>query len=97
LRLYKSVKESIKGLTKYYGIRDVLDRVNERGKWSTKDLDNAVIKISERLGDWFRRSWETAYYLHVEGFQEARLDQVGVRVRVKDIEKVINAIKSIIS
>jgi len=96
-KLYKSVEEIIKGLAKYYEFRDILDRVGERGRWTTKDLDEAVIKISEKLGDWFRRAWETAYYLHVEGFHEARLDQSEVEVRVGDIERLVNEIKRIIS
>jgi len=95
-RLYRSVEEIIKGLAMYYGLRDILDRVGERGRWTTKDLDKAVIKISERLGDWFRRAWETAYYLHVEGFHEARLDQEAVRARIDDIEKTIKETRRII-
>jgi hypothetical protein len=95
-KLYRSVEEIIKGLAMYYGLRDILDRVGERDRWSTKDLDEAVIKISERLGDWFRRAWETAYYLHVEGFHEASLDQGAVRARIDDIEKVIEETKRII-
>jgi hypothetical protein len=32
----------------------VLNKVNERGRWTVAELEKAVEAISERLGEWFR-------------------------------------------
>jgi hypothetical protein len=45
--------------------------------------------ISEKLGKWFRSSWDTAWALHVWGFHEAKLDSESVRDRLPDIEKMV--------
>ncbi|MEM4971427.1 MAG: PaREP1 family protein [Sulfolobales archaeon] len=49
-KLYKSVEEGVKALAIYYDLRDV------------RDLEDAVVRLSKILGEWFRRAWETAYY-----------------------------------
>jgi len=61
-----------------------------------RDLEDAVVRLSKILGEWLRRAWEAAYYLHVEGFHERRLGSAGVRERVGDVERVIEEIKKII-
>lgn len=95
-KLYKSVEESVKALAIYYDLRDVLDRVRDGGRWSVRDLEDAVVRLSRILGEWLRGVWEAAYYLHVEGFHERRLGSAGVRERVGDVERVIEEIKKII-
>ncbi len=90
------VEESVKALAIYYDLRDVIDRVRDRGRWSVRDLEDAVVRLSKILGEWLRRAWEAAYYLHVEGFHERRLGSAGVRERVGDVERVIEEIKKII-
>ncbi|MEM1606109.1 MAG: PaREP1 family protein [Fervidicoccaceae archaeon] len=94
-KLYKSVEEGVKALAIYYDLRDVLERVGDRGRWSVRDLEDAVVRLSKILGEWFRRAWEAAYYLHVEGFHEGRLSPASVRERVGDVERVIEEIKKI--
>ncbi len=94
-KLYKSVEEGVKALAIYYDLRDVLERVGDRGRWSVRDLEDAVVRLSKILGEWLRRAWEAAYYLHVEGFHESRLSSTSVRERVGDVERVIEEIKKI--
>ncbi len=50
-KLYKSVEESVKALAIYYDLRDVLDRVRDRGRWSVRDLEDAVVRLSKILAD----------------------------------------------
>ena len=67
-KLYKAVEEVVKALMMYYRLNDILDRVNERGRWTVTELEKAVETISERLGEWFRVAWDEANYLHVWDF-----------------------------
>lgn len=55
-KLYKSVEESVKALAIYYDLKDVLDRVRDRGRWSARDLEDAVVRLSKILGEWLRRA-----------------------------------------
>ena len=96
-KLYKAVEECIKALAIYYDLKDVLAKVNERGRWTVTELEKAVEAISERLGEWFRQTWDTANYLHVWGFHEAKLDANAVKVRLPYIERVIDEVIRVVS
>nr|WP_291766839.1 PaREP1 family protein [Caldivirga sp. UBA161] len=88
-KLYKAAEESVKALVVYYDLKDILARVNERGRWTVTELEKAVIEISRRLGRWFRQSWDTANYLHVWGFHEMKLDADDIKDRLPDVERMI--------
>ena len=94
-KLYRAVEESVKALAIYYDLKDVLAKVNERGRWTVTELEKAVIEISRRIGKWFRQSWDTANYLHVWGFHEMKLDAEDVKDRLPDIEKMIQEAQKI--
>jgi len=95
-KLYKAVEEVVKALMMYYRLNDILDRVNERGRWTVTELEKAVEAISERLGEWFRVAWDEANYLHVWGFHEAKLDADAIKVRQSNIEKMVKKTQEII-
>ena len=95
-KLYKAVEEVVKALTIYYRLNDILDRVNERGRWTVTELEKAVLGISKYLGDWFGTAWDRANYLHVWGFHEAKLDSEDVRARLPDIERMVREAKKIL-
>ncbi len=95
-KLYKAVEEVVKALMMYYRLNDILDRVNERGRWTVTELEKAVETISERLGEWFRVAWDEANYLHVWGFHEAKLDADAIKVRQSNIEKMVKKTQEII-
>ncbi|WP_291766895.1 PaREP1 family protein, partial [Caldivirga sp. UBA161] len=88
-KLYKAAEECVKALAQHYDLRDVLDKVNERGRWTVTELEKAVLAISRRLGDWFGEAWDRAWVLHVWGFHEAKLDAEDVRIRLPSIEKIV--------
>ena len=52
-KLYKATEEVVKSLTTYFNFGDVIKRVDERGRWTATELEKAVLRISEKLGDWF--------------------------------------------
>jgi len=95
-KLYKAVEEVVKALTIYYRLNDILDRVNERGRWTVTELEKAVLGISKYLGDWFGTAWDRANYLHVWGFHEAKLDSEDVMARLPDIERMVREAKKIL-
>jgi len=49
--------------------------------------------VDERIYD----DWDHAYFLHTEGFHEARLDKDQVRARAKYVRELLEIAKKIIS
>jgi hypothetical protein len=88
-KLYKAAEEVVKALTIYFNLSDIIEKVDERKRWTITELDKASRLISEKLGKWFRSSWDAAWALHVWGFHEAKLDSESVRDRLQDIEKMV--------
>jgi hypothetical protein len=88
-KLYKAAEEVVRALAVHYNLDDILGRVAERGRWTVTELSKAVLRISDKLGEWFRHSWNSAWALHVWGFHEARFDPEVVRRYLPDIEKMV--------
>ena len=88
-KLYKAAEETVKALTSYFNLRDVLEAVEGRGRWTATDLSKAVRAISEKLGGWFTLSWDSAWALYVWGFHEVKLDVDDVRVRMPFVERMV--------
>ena len=59
-KLYKAAEEVVKALTIYFNLSDIMEKVNERKRWTVTEMDKASRLISEKLGKWFRSSWDTA-------------------------------------
>ncbi len=95
-KLYKAAEEVVKALTIYFNLSNIIEKVNERKMWTVTELDKASRMISEKLGKWFRSSWDTAWALHVWGFHEAKLDSESVRDRLPDIEKMVMEAQKIV-
>ena len=87
--MYKAVEETVKALAVHFNLGEVLENVERRGRWTATELEKAVREVSRRLGDWFRGSWDTANYLNVRGFHEAKLDPGSVRDRLPDVERAV--------
>jgi hypothetical protein len=88
-KLYKAAEEAVKALTAYFNLSNILSSVEKRGRWTVTELEKAVETISEKLGAWFRGSWDTAWTLHVWGFHEAKFDSKAVEIRLPDIERIV--------
>jgi hypothetical protein len=88
-KLYKAAEEVVKALAVYYNLDNILGRVAERGRWTVTELSKAVLRISDKLGEWFRHSWNSAWALHVWGFHEAKFDSEVVRRYLPDIERMV--------
>jgi hypothetical protein len=94
-KLYKAAEEVTKALATHFNLRDILGDVERSGRCVGK-LEKAVLRISERLGDWFSAAWDRAWTLHVWGFHEAKLDPEDVRARLPDIERMVSEARKIL-
>ncbi|MCC6057185.1 MAG: PaREP1 family protein, partial [Desulfurococcaceae archaeon] len=77
-KLYKAAEEAVKAIATALNL-DEARKALEKGRWILSLLDDAIYAISEKLGvkeiiDW----WDAAWFLHVEGFHEARLRSIDV-------------------
>jgi hypothetical protein len=88
-KLYRAAEEAVKALAECAGLEDVLRRVSERGRWTVTDLEKAVLRLSERLGEWVRPAWDSAWALHVWGFHEGKFDAEDVAARAPDVERIV--------
>jgi hypothetical protein len=59
-KLYKAAEEAVKALVIRFNLSKILTSIERRGRWSVTELEEAVINISEKLGEWFRASWDAA-------------------------------------
>ncbi len=50
-------------------------------------------KAARRLGDKVWRAWDTAYFLHVNGFHEVRIDINDVKARLPIIQGLIDVVR----
>ena len=90
-KFYKAVEESIKALAIAKDTEETRRALKRRG-WSTKLLGRAAA----RLGPVVRHAWLSGYYLHVEGFHEARLDVTDVEALLEDIEPLIQEVRKLL-
>ena len=88
-KLYKAAEEAVKALAHHFDLGEVLKRVGERGRWTVAELEGAVLRASDKLGEWFMHSWNAAWALHVWGFHEAKLDSEYVRRQLPSIERMV--------
>jgi hypothetical protein len=93
-KLYKVAEEVVKVLVITLNLEEARKAI-EKGRWLAELLFDVVDTISIKLGEDVRRLWHTAWFLHVEGFHEAKLRKEHVFVRYRDIEALVNLAKKI--
>jgi hypothetical protein len=92
-KLYKATEEAVKAIATALNL-DEAKKALEKGRWILSLLDDAIYAISEKLGvkelmDW----WDAAWFLHVEGFHEARLRSIDVAKRLGHVEALVSLAK----
>jgi hypothetical protein len=95
-KFYKAAEEVVKTLTVYYNLSDILKTIERKGRWTVTELEEAVELISQRVGEWFITSWDSAWAVHVWGFHEAKLNSKAVKIRVPYIERMVLEAKKLI-
>ncbi len=91
-KLYKVAEECIKALAKIENLDEAIE-AKKRGRWTLSLLDYAAKKLGEKICEEIYHSWDHAYFLHVEGFHEARLEPEQIRARLRYIEKLFEIAK----
>jgi hypothetical protein len=89
-KLYKAAEEAVKIIAIALKLPEA-DEAARRGRWTTGLLEDAVMNIMRILKvDELYHWWDSAYKLHVDGFHEARLRSYDVRLRLRDVEALVN-------
>ena len=86
-KLYKASEEAIKALAEHFSFPEYED-AEAKGRWTATLLFSAVRKLSERFPE-VLHWWDDAWFLHVEGFHEARLGMEEVEPRAQYVEKLV--------
>ena len=88
-KLYKAAEEAVKALAAALDLEQAKTAAREGG-WRAKLLNRAAEAAAEKLGtEELALWWKAAYYLHVEGFHEARLDSEDVKRNAKYVEALV--------
>jgi len=89
-KLYKAAEEAVKTIAIALKLPEA-DEAAKRGRWTTGLLEDAVMNIMRILKvDELYHWWDSAYKLHVDGFHEAKLRSDDVRLRLRDVEALVN-------
>jgi hypothetical protein len=88
-KLYKAAEEAVKALAAALDLEQAEAAAREGG-WRAKLLNRAAEAAAEKLGlEELALWWKAAYYLHVEGSREARLDSEDVKRNAKYVEALV--------
>jgi hypothetical protein len=87
-KLYKAAEECIKLLSERFNLPEVKE-AEEKGRWTVTLLEKAVRKLSDKISIDVQLGWDTANYLHVWGFHEAKLEAENVKARIPLIKRLI--------
>jgi hypothetical protein len=95
-KLYKAAEEVVKALATALNLEEARKAI-ESGDWGSRLLNKAAEAIADKLSlEEFSLWWKAAFYLHVEGFHEARLENIDVKRNYKYVEAMVNLAKKII-
>ncbi|MEM2849484.1 MAG: PaREP1 family protein [Candidatus Bathyarchaeia archaeon] len=95
-KLYKAAEEAVKTVAIVLNFHMILERVKARDRWTLSDLDEAAKQASKSIGKEFYVGWDRAYYLHVAGFHEAKLNSEAVKERLPDIDNMVRVVKKLL-
>ena len=95
-KLYKVAEECVKALAKHLRLEEVLSRVKARGRWTVTDLERVVGEVAGKIDERFITWWDSANYLHVWGFHEAKLDVKSVKMRMPHVESMLRRTKEVL-
>lgn len=95
-KLYKTVENCVKALAARYGLRSVIQRPREAVHELSQRLKEESSELCQRLGDLVINVWDTAYFLHVQGFHEMKLKIEAVKARLPKIEQFFKTAKDLV-
>jgi hypothetical protein len=87
-KLYKAAEECIKLLSERFNLPEVKE-AEEKERWTVTLLEKAVRKLFDKISIDVQICWDSANYLHVWGFHEAKLEAENVKARLPLIKRLI--------
>lgn len=87
-KAYKAAEEVVKALAEKFNLPEHQQAARE-GRWHAYLLGKASNSLANKLGNWVSDGWSNAYFLHVWGFHEAKLD-------VGDLTSYMNRIREML-
>jgi hypothetical protein len=95
-KLYKAAEEAVKALAVALDLEQARIAAKEGGWW-TRLLNRAAEAVAEKLGlEELALWWKAAYYLHVEGFHEARLNTEDVKRNYRYVEALVTTAEKLL-
>jgi len=94
-KLYKVAEECVKAMAAALSLEEHRE-AREKGRWTLKLLDSAARRLAKEINSEILHAWDHAYFLHVEGFHEARLSLDQVEARAKYVEELLRIAKEVV-
>ena len=94
-KLYKAAEEAVKAAAAALGLPEA-GEARRRGRWTLRLLDAAARRVGERVDRRIYDDWDHAYFLHVEGFHEARLDREQVGARARYVKELLELVRGVV-
>ena len=94
-KLYKAAEELIKAMAEALGLPEAIE-ARKKGRWTLRLLDNAAARLAHLIDARIYDDWDHAYFLHVEGFHEARLGIEQVERRARYIVELLELAKKVV-
>lgn len=85
-KYYKAAEEAIKLLVKTLNLKDIIEKVKVNRRWTSSLLFDAARRISPEM----YVIWVDAWYLHIYGFHEMKLDYYEAKKLSKSVHEIID-------
>ncbi len=94
-KLYRAAEEAVKAMAEALELPEAVE-ARRRGRWSMRLLDLAAQRLAERLGRMVYDDWDHAYFLHTEGFHEARPGKGQVEARAGYVRELLEIARKVV-
>ncbi len=95
-KLYKAAEECIKAMAEALGLEEA-EEARRRGRWTLGLLDSAAARLADAIDRRVYDDWDHTYFLHVEGFHEARLGRQQVERRARYVGELLEIAKRVVA
>jgi hypothetical protein len=85
-KYYKAAEEAVKLIAIKMNMKDIIEQVRIKGRWSSQLLFDAASRVSRN----FYNIWTSAWYLHIYGFHEMKLSIDELKILSDNVKRVIS-------
>ncbi|MGC9105607.1 MAG: PaREP1 family protein [Thermoprotei archaeon] len=94
-KAYKAAEEAVKALAEKFDVPEYKQALRE-GRWYAYLLGKASSSLAKELGEWAVYGWSSAYFLHVWGFHEGKLNPDDVTAYLNRVKEMLRKAKEVI-